>query len=179
MCDTRLADVRAFHVDVGLHALLLQVLDLSDLLEDVRLIGLVAFDRETRRVVAAVLHALETIDEGLENEAAVLENEPSVSCVGKERSSNGSRSRENGLDATDPFAEEGCVGKDAAPVFMDSSVGKDKCKQRELGLHLGWILLTEREEVCAGSAKPSRSRRKPLLGMFEPLPPRKDSKVPR
>ena len=32
---------------------------------------------------------------------------------------------------------------------------------------LGWILLTEREEVCAGSAKPSQARRKHLLNMFE------------
>lgn len=32
---------------------------------------------------------------------------------------------------------------------------------------LDWILLTEREEVCAGSAKPSQARRRSLLNMFE------------
>lgn len=118
--DTRLADVRAVHVDVGLHALLLQVLDLSDLLEDERLIGLVALDRETCRVVAAVLHALETIDKSLKNEAAVLEtSRGSVGRAKKDPRTEGEVEKD-GLDATDPLAEEGRVGKDAAPVFKMS-----------------------------------------------------------
>lgn len=124
MRDTRLADVRAFHVDVGLHALLLQVLDLSDLLEDERLIGLITFDRETCRVVATVLHPLETIDESLENEAAVLKTSRVSVAWEKQGPETEVDVEKDGLDATDPLAEEGRVGKDAAPVFMNSVSGR-------------------------------------------------------
>jgi hypothetical protein len=80
-----LAQVRLVHVDVRLQALLPEHRDLSNLLEDHGLVRLVAVNLESGRVVSAVLHALETVDEGVEDETAV------------------------------PLAEEGGISEDAAP----------------------------------------------------------------
>jgi hypothetical protein len=70
--DTRLAQEGLVHVDLGLHAVLLEELDLADLLEDEGLARLVALDLQSGRVVASVLHALETIQDRVEDVATIL-----------------------------------------------------------------------------------------------------------
>lgn len=71
--NARLAQEDLVHVDGGLEAVLLEELDLADLLEDEGLARLVALDLETSAVVSAVLHALEALEEGVEDRTTVLE----------------------------------------------------------------------------------------------------------
>lgn len=104
--DTGLAQEGLVHIDLGLHAVLLEELDLADLLEDEGLARLIALDFQSSRVVASVLHALETIEDRVEDVATILAGRSLVS----------SRPGVGGWRGTYTFAEEGRVGENSTPA---------------------------------------------------------------
>lgn len=66
-------------IDGGFQAVLSETHDLSYFFEDERLAGFIALHLESSRVVPSVLHALESIENGLENEPTVLGQYSSIS----------------------------------------------------------------------------------------------------
>lgn len=68
-----LAEERLVHVHRRFEAVLAQVHHLAHLLEDERLAWLIALHLETGRVVTPVLHALQPVEDRLEDEATVLQ----------------------------------------------------------------------------------------------------------
>lgn len=67
MSDAGLREETLVHVDTRLEAVVLEDLNLADLFEDHGLARLVTLAFKACRIVATVLHSLETIDQSVQN----------------------------------------------------------------------------------------------------------------